>query len=72
MKGFREIISNYFIPNRVVAFSSPYDKDALALLPPIQDKRPLNEKPTVYVCEGFTCKAPITELNDLPKALEAY
>jgi uncharacterized protein len=28
--------------------------------------RPLKEdKPTVYVCEGFVCKMPVNEISDL-------
>jgi uncharacterized protein YyaL (SSP411 family) len=30
----------------------------------------VNNQPTVYVCEGYACKTPITELDALKAALE--
>jgi len=61
-----QTIQTQFRPNTVVAASShPPSINAPSLL----DDRPLRDgKPTVYVCEGFVCKMPVTtpaELQDL-------
>lgn len=60
-------IQSKFKPNVIIAASShpPLD-DAPALL----KDRPLKDgKPTVYVCEGFVCKNPVTTLSELEELL---
>jgi uncharacterized protein YyaL (SSP411 family) len=60
-------IRSEYRPNTIVAASSypPLD-DAPALL----NDRPLkNGLPTVYVCEGFVCKYPVTTIEELEKLL---
>ena len=54
-------------PEMVVA-ASPYppSKDAPALL---EDRPLLKGKPVVYVCEGFVCKYPVSNPDDLEKLL---
>ena len=37
--------------------------------PWLEAMKPLANKPTVYVCEGFTCQAPVTTVNDLRTVL---
>jgi uncharacterized protein len=56
-------IHSAYRPNTVVAASSyPASENAPALLM----DRPLKEdQPTVYVCEGFVCKLPVTVISDL-------
>ena len=56
-----------FRPNVVVAASSyPPEKEA----PPLLAERPLvNGKPSAYVCEGFVCRQPVTNVIDLQKQL---
>lgn len=61
------ILREGYRPNMVVA-ASPYPpyKDAPALL----DNRPLLKgKSAVYVCEGFICKNPVTDPDELEKML---
>ncbi len=60
-------VQSRFLPNVIVAASAhPPEEDAPALL----RDRPLREnKPTVYVCEGFVCKTPVTTVEELTKLL---
>jgi hypothetical protein len=60
-------IRSQFKPNIVIAASAhPPPEDAPALL----KERPLkNGKPTVYVCEGFACKNPVTTISELEELL---
>lgn len=64
-------ISTKFLPNKTIAFIDPVEYDALAfkLIPLLQDKKMVNGKPTVYICENFTCKSPITDMRELEKIL---
>ena len=56
-----------YYPSVVVAASSyPIKEHAPALL---QDRGMLNDKATVYVCEGFVCKQPTTEVETLREQL---
>jgi uncharacterized protein YyaL (SSP411 family) len=54
-------------PNVVVAASSlPVNENAPALL---NERGMLNGKATVYVCEGFVCKQPTTDIETLGELL---
>ncbi len=57
------VIQSTFRPNTIIAASSyPPPNNA----PPLLRDRPLKSgKPTVYVCEGFVCKNPVTSLDEL-------
>jgi len=61
------VIQSQYKPNVIVASSAyPPPNDAPALL----KERPLKEgKPTVYVCEGFVCKTPVTTIDELEEFL---
>ncbi len=67
---FAAELSRHFMPNKVVAFSQPGVTEELAALAPfITGKVPIQGKPTVYICENYTCKAPITDLDELRRVL---
>lgn len=61
------VVQSRFRPNIIVATSAyPPPEDAPALL----RDRPLKDgKPTIYVCEGFICKNPVTAISELEKIL---
>jgi uncharacterized protein YyaL (SSP411 family) len=52
-----------FEPNAVVAFG-PTDE-----VPLLQGKDFVDGRPAVYICESFACRAPVTEAQDLERAL---
>jgi uncharacterized protein len=54
-------------PNLVIALSSYPPPDGVPYL--LVDRPMLDGKPTAYVCEGFVCRLPVTELDDLRKQL---
>jgi len=60
-------IQSQYRPNIIIAASAyPPTSNAPALL----FERPLkNGKPTVYVCEGFICKNPVTSISELKELL---
>ena len=57
------VVQSTFRPNMIIAASSyPPPNEAPSLL----NDRPLkNGKATVYVCEGFVCKNPVTSITEL-------
>ncbi len=67
-KAFLDEINKDFRPNKIVAMSmSPVLKSSPTLL---SDRTLINGKTTVYVCEGFMCKQPVTTVEDLIKLLD--
>ena len=63
-------IREKFIPNKVIFFKEE-EAQALADIAKFTiDQKPLNGKTTVYVCENFNCKMPVTELKELEKLLK--
>jgi uncharacterized protein YyaL (SSP411 family) len=69
---WREQIGSTYLPRRLIAMRPPEDglNDWLASLdldevPPIWAKRgTTDDKPTVYLCEEFTCSPPKTDIED--------
>jgi uncharacterized protein YyaL (SSP411 family) len=61
------VIRSAYRPNLIIAASSyPPSSDAPAL---VADRPLKNGKPTVYVCEGFVCKNPVTATSELQELL---
>ncbi|GAV24846.1 thioredoxin [Carboxydothermus islandicus] len=63
-----EKINLAYLPNSVVLFHPIGDagQEIQEIIPHIADKKPLpGERATVYVCENFSCKAPVVEVEML-------
>ena len=58
-------IRKKFIPNKVLLFKEEEDQNLAGIAKFTVDQKPLNGKTTVYVCENFNCKMPVTELKEL-------
>ena len=71
-QAFAAEISRHFMPNKVIAFTSSRDDELSGRIPLITDKVAVQGKPTVYICENYTCKAPITDLDDLRRVLSRH
>ena len=69
VQAFTVEINRHFMPNKVIAFTSSRDDELSGRIPLITDKVAVQGKPTVYICENYTCKAPITDLDDLRRVL---
>jgi len=73
----REVLAELhrrYVPNKVVAFRDGPQADgrrAAALAGIFQGKRPIPPGPTVFVCEPFTCQAPVTGREAALSALES-
>ncbi|MEX1029173.1 MAG: thioredoxin domain-containing protein [Paenibacillaceae bacterium] len=60
-----------FLPNTVVMLNPDGElgNEARKLMPVIADKTTVNGQAAVYICENYACQAPITELEQLVKAI---
>ena len=61
----------HYLPNTVVllADSGEGQKFLAAKLEEMKEMRPIDGKAAAYVCENFTCKAPVTSTEELRKLL---
>jgi hypothetical protein len=63
-----EEVRKRFLPNKVLALADGRTAELATLT---RDKASLGGKPTVYVCENFACKSPVTRVADLIEQLDA-
>jgi uncharacterized protein YyaL (SSP411 family) len=57
-----------YLPNKVVALLDP-ENQGLATLPLLEGKSLVHGRPAVYVCQNYTCKAPVTDVAELEGSL---
>ena len=62
-------ISKLYLPNSVLQLVGP-DEALENISPLLRGKAQIDGKPTVYVCENFTCSAPVTSWSELKPLLE--
>jgi uncharacterized protein YyaL (SSP411 family) len=48
----------------------PADERPNARLPLLQGKTLVHDKPAVYICQNYACKAPVTSELELERALQ--
>jgi uncharacterized protein YyaL (SSP411 family) len=56
----------HYLPNKVVA---PGIAGESAAIPLLENRPPVNDLATAYVCENYTCQQPVTDVFDLRKQL---
>ena len=57
-----------YLPNTVLAFKRPGEE---SLLPLLENRELVAGKAAAYVCENYTCKLPVTDVQALEKLLDA-
>ncbi len=62
-------VQTRFNPNKVLCLVSEEDPAKRFQSPLTEGKSAIKGRPAVYICENFTCKRPITDLNSLRSAL---
>jgi hypothetical protein len=60
-----------YLPTAVTACAAPGDSRAAAAIPLLRDRGLAEGKAAAYVCHGFVCDLPITEPEELLRALGA-
>ena len=62
-----------FRPNLVLAAAAADDADARRAVPLLRDRTAIDGRATAYVCEGFSCRLPVTDPDALADQLgEAF
>lgn len=62
-------IASAYLPNRIEARASTELAQDPTAPPLVRGKTPVGDRAAVYVCEGFTCRAPVTEPEEVRAAL---
>ncbi len=62
-------VTSLYLPNRIEAHAQVADTPDDALPPLVRGKGPVDGQPAVYLCEGFTCRKPLTDPDALERAL---
>ncbi|KHD36794.1 thioredoxin [Clostridium acetobutylicum] len=68
-KEFLEVMNDKYNPLSTFIYYIKGDKTLENVSNFVSDYQPLNDKPTVYICENFSCNAPVTNISDLKKLL---
>ncbi len=67
------LIQRSFLPNKVLLLRPEGEREAqkaFQLSPFLEPLSPLNNRPTVFLCTQYACQSPITDVEELKKALE--
>jgi uncharacterized protein YyaL (SSP411 family) len=64
-----EVTTARFVPNHVLAVAGPGDEAARRAVALLLDRPRVDDEPTAYVCERFTCRLPVTEPQALARQL---
>ena len=72
-KEFILEINRHFLPDKVIAFTGSHAADEVGSdqVPLTRGKVAIQGKPTIYICENYTCSAPVTKLEDLRQVLSS-
>jgi uncharacterized protein YyaL (SSP411 family) len=68
-RGLIGQVHDRYLPNAVVAAAGPEDAVALGAIGLLADRVAVDGKATAYVCEGFTCRLPVTDPAELAAQL---
>jgi len=64
------ILCGTWLPNKVVAAYDPNDPAPVSGLKLFENRQMVDNQPTVYVCEHYTCQAPVTDPASLCAQLQ--
>ncbi|MEO6724196.1 MAG: thioredoxin domain-containing protein [Blastocatellia bacterium] len=66
-----DAVFNRYLPNKVVALAAPDDAHVPQVIKLLEGRGQVAGKATAYVCQNFTCEAPITDAARLKENLDA-
>ncbi|MCG8502036.1 MAG: thioredoxin domain-containing protein [Firmicutes bacterium] len=70
-KEMIEVIHNTFLPHAVSILNAAGEEQAILteMIPFIQEQKSIEDKATAYVCENFSCQAPIIDKEEFRKLM---
>ena len=70
LEALKREVAKHFIPHRVIGHVDP--GEPLSERPLTADKGQVEGRPALYVCQNFTCQAPVTEPAGVAAALSDF
>jgi uncharacterized protein len=67
----RRVVYENWLPDKVTAGLDPNDATAAADLKLLEGKSMINNQPTVYICENYSCREPVTTPDSLRNQLRS-
>jgi uncharacterized protein YyaL (SSP411 family) len=64
-----DVVWRRYLPNIVLAATSPGDRTAVETVALLADRPPLDGRPAAYVCERFVCTRPTSDPAELASQL---
>jgi uncharacterized protein len=64
-----EVVNERYLPNSVLAAAFPTDLESIQAIPLLENRTMKDGKATAYVCQNFTCLAPLTTPKELASLL---
>lgn len=64
-------LSSHFIPHKVVILNDPEDEIIHKLAPYTKEQGMKEEKATVYICQNYSCKQPVTTQEEMASLLSS-
>ena len=71
VKKMMEMIHEQFMPFTLIIFYSKDQEELKSVISNIENYKMIEGKPTVYLCQSYTCHEPITDLNELKEILDS-
>jgi uncharacterized protein len=68
-KELHRTVWSRYLPNKVVAMGAENDPTAAEITPLLLDRPMVSAHPTAYVCENYTCQAPVLSAAELAEML---
>lgn len=67
----RDLLYQEFLLNRTIIWREEKDNKINELIPFIAKQKPINAKTTLYLCDKNGCQEPLTEFDDMAKAIHS-
>src|SRR5437868_6031511 len=64
-RSLLEVINERYLPNSVLACAAPDNTEAIEAVPLLADRPLKDAQATAYVCQNFTCRAPVNTPEEL-------
>ena len=64
-----EVVRARLLPNVIVAVGDPRDEEAAEEVALLRDRPQIDDLPTAYLCQRFSCRLPVTQPEDLAQQL---